>query len=183
VTDTLGLLGWRSPLRSTAIRTLADGVEGDPTAWRAAGGPPCRTLAETLARHPATRADRLAARAFLALPLAIATLTIFWTASGLVALAAPGAAAAILTSRGSPESLAWLLVLGGAVADIVLGLLILWRPWAARAALGMAALSLAYLSGSLVAAPDLWADPLGPMLNVPPGAVLALWVWLFLDDR
>jgi uncharacterized protein YbjT (DUF2867 family) len=181
--DALGWLGWRSPLRSTAIRTLADGVTGDPAAWASAGGSPCRPLAETLARSPATRADRLAARAFLALPLAIGVLALFWTASGLVALAAPQAAMAILTDRGSPKGLASLLVHGGAVADVALGVLILWRPSAARAALGMVALSLAYLGGSLITAPDLWADPLGPMLKVLPGAVLALWVWLFLEEK
>lgn len=47
----------------------------------------------------------------------------------------------------------------------------------------MVALSAAYLAGSLVTAPDLWVDPLGPMLKVLPGMVLVLWVWLFLEDR
>jgi uncharacterized protein YbjT (DUF2867 family) len=181
--DGLGYLGWRSPLRTTAIRTLADGVKGDPDPWLSAGGAPCRPLSESLARFPATRADRLAARAYFALPLAIAVLAIFWVLSGLIALTAPDTARTILTARGMPPGPAMILVLGGAIADLLVGLLILWRPWAGRAALGMTALSLAYLTGSLFTAPDLWADPLGPMLKVLPGAVLAFWVWLFLEDR
>lgn len=183
IADGLGRLGWRSPLRTTALKALADGITGDPQPWAKAGGTPCRPLSATLADLPATRADRLAARAYLALPLAIATLALFWTASGLIALASPTAAEAILTSRGTDSGLAGLLVRGGAIADTVLGLLILWRPRAREAALGMVALSLAYLVGSLLTAPDLWADPLGPMLKVLPGLVLALWVWLFLEER
>ena len=181
--DALGHLGWRSPLRTTALTALSDGIQGDPDRWLSAGGTPCRPLAETLASMPATKADRLAARAYFALPLAIATLALFWTLSGLITLAAPETAEAILTSRGTDEGLASHLVRWGALADIVLGLLVLWRPKTAEAALGMVALSAAYLAGSLVTAPDLWADPLGPMLKVLPGMVLALWVWLFLEDR
>ncbi|MEM8850183.1 MAG: DoxX-like family protein, partial [Pseudomonadota bacterium] len=58
-----------------------------------------------------------------------------------------------------------------------------WRLWARRAALGMVALSGAYLLGSLIFAPDLWADPLGPMVKVIPALVLAALVWLLLEER
>lgn len=181
--DALGHLGWRSPLRSAALRTLADGITGDPSAWAQAGGQPCRPLAETLAACPATRADRLAARTYAAVPLAIATLALFWTLSGLITLLAPDRAVGILTIRGLQDAPSLALVYGGAFADMALGFLLLWRPMARRAALGMAGLSAAYLIGSLFTAPDLWADPLGPMLKVLPGMVLALWVWLMIEDR
>ena len=36
--------------------------------------------------------------------------------------------------------------------------------------------SLAYLIGSLIVAPDLWADPLSPMFKVLPGMTLAAMV-------
>lgn len=181
--DLLGHLGWRSPLRSNAVTALSDGIAGDPGPWLSAGGAPCRPLTDTLASMPATRADRLAARAYFALPLAIGTLALFWTLSGLNTLAAPAAAESILTARGTSGALAKTLVFGGALADILLGLSVLWRKWTAKAALGMVGLSAAYLLGSLVTAPDLWADPLGPMLKVLPGMVLALWVLLMLEDR
>lgn len=183
IADALGHLGWRSPLRTTTLCILADGIQGDPALWTRAGGPPCRPLAETLTAMPATRADRLAARSYIALPLAIATLALFWTLSGLVTLVAPDRASQVLTLRGMGQTPATALVLGGAIADLALGLLILWRNTAGRAALGMALLSAAYLSGSLCTAPDLWADPLGPMLKVLPGVALALWVWLMLEAR
>ena len=47
----------------------------------------------------------------------------------------------------------------------------------------MAGLSALYLAGSLAVAPDLWADPLGPMLKVLPGMALALLVWLLTESR
>ncbi|MEQ9258338.1 MAG: SDR family oxidoreductase [Roseovarius sp.] len=181
--DLLGHLGWRSPLRSTALQALAEGIRGDPGAWAAAGGAPCRSLGETLARLPATRQERLFARAYFALPFAIATLALFWALSGLITLFDPPRAMELLTERGLPEALAGPVVLGGALADIALGVAILWRPWARGAALGMVGLSAAYMLGALFVAPDLWADPLGPMVKVFPGIALALLVWLLLEER
>lgn len=181
--DLLGRLGWRSPLRTTALAALSEGIRGDPAPWMAAGGAPCRTLDETLATLPATRQERLFARAYIALPLAIATLALFWCLSGLIALVDVPGAVAILTARSVPASGAGVLVTGGAAADIILGLAILWRPWTKMAALGMITLSAGYLIGSLVVAPGLWADPLGPMVKVIPGMTLAALVWLMMEDR
>ncbi|MEY8838500.1 SDR family oxidoreductase, partial [Cribrihabitans sp. XS_ASV171] len=181
--DLLGHLGWRSPLRTTALRALGDGVRGDPAAWERAGGAPCRSLEETLAVLPATRQERLYARAYWAVPLAIGVLALFWVATGMITLWDPGRAVALLTQRGVAKRLAWGAVIGGAVADSALGCAILWRAWARRAALGMVALSVLYLLGGLAVAPDLWADPLGPMLKVLPGMVLALIVWLWVEER
>ncbi|PVH27565.1 SDR family oxidoreductase [Pararhodobacter oceanensis] len=181
--DVLGLLGWRSPLRSTALRALQDGITGNPDAWEDAGGRPCRSLAQTLALLPATRQERLFARSYFALPLAIATLALFWVFSGLITLFNPARAMAILSVRDVPNWTTNLSVFGGAVADLGLGFAILWRRWTRAAALGMLALSGAYLTGSLIVAPDLWADPLGPMLKVFPGMTLALMVWLMMEGR
>ncbi len=181
--DLAGYLGWRPAMRSTALTVLAEGVRGDPGAWLAAGGTPCRPLAETLADLPATRQERLYARLYFATPLAIAILSLFWCLSGLITLIDPGRAVAVLSDRDAPTGFAHLAVFGGALADLALGLGILWRPRARMAALGMIGLSLAYLAGSVVFAPDLWGDPLGPMLKVWPGIGLAALVWLMLDAR
>ena len=72
---------------------------------------------------------------------------------------------------------------GGALADILLGVMILWRPSARMAAIGMIGLSVVYLVGSLMVAPDLWLDPLGPMVKVIPSVVLAAMVALTLEER
>lgn len=179
--DGLGYLGWRTPLRSTALKALETGITGDPTAWRAAGGNSCRTLAASLASLPNTRQERLFARVYLALPLVIATLSLFWLLSGLITFYDLPRAMAALSDMN--PALSRVLVVGGATADIALGLAILWRRTAIRAAFGMAALATTYLCASLLTAPDLWADPLGPMIKVFPSITLALLVPLLMEDR
>lgn len=181
--DLLGHLGWRSPLRSTALQALSDGVRGDPTAWQAAGGKPCRSFSATLESLPATRQERLFARSYFLLPLTIATLALFWCASGTITLLDPARAVAVLAGRGVPAWIAAPTVFGGVLADILLGLAILWRPRARAAATGMIGLSAAYLVGSLLVTPDLWLDPLGPMVKVIPGMTLAAVVALTLEER
>lgn len=181
--DVLGHLGWRSPLRSTALRALSDGVRGDPAAWHGAGGKPCRPLAATLESLPASRQERLFARFYFLLPLAIAMLALFWCASGAITLIDPARAMMILGGRDIQAWIAVPTVLGGALADILLGVMILWRPSARMAAIGMIGLSVVYLVGSLMVAPDLWLDPLGPMVKVIPSVVLAAMVALTLEER
>lgn len=183
IADVLGYLGWRSPLRTTALQVLSDGVRGDPQAWATAGGRPCRSLADTLLHLPSTRQERLYARAYLALPVAIGVLALFWLLSGIITLFDPQGAMAVLTERNAPRWMVTPSVIGGAFADIFLGFAILYRPWTRQASLGMIALSAVYLLGGLALAPDLWSDPLGPMIKVFPGIALALIVWLMVEDR
>ncbi len=183
VADALGWLGWRSPLRTTALRTLEDGVSGDPAAWLAAGGTPCRSLEQTLADLPSTGQERWFARMYLLFPVVIGTLSLFWTLSGLIGLAQREAAEAVLTERGLRASLATWAVVGGSVVDVALGLTVLWRPWAQAACLAMIAVSLSYLAGATLLAADLWADPLGPLVKVMPAVTLALVGVALLDDR
>ncbi|MCB8840721.1 SDR family oxidoreductase [Aurantimonas sp. VKM B-3413] len=181
--DALGWLGWRSPLRTTAIRSLQAGVLGDPAAWRAAGGADCRPLTETLAALPSTAQERWFARLYLLMPLCVATLSIFWILSGLIGLAEIGAAETVLLTRGFSPSLAGTAALGGAVLDLALGLAILYRPLAQRACLAMLAAGLAYLLAATVFAPDLWADPLGPLVKILPASLLALVTAALLGER
>ena len=89
----------------------------------------------------------------------------------------------ILTDRGMDTALARAAVIAGSLADIILGLAVLWRPGVRAACLGMIAVSLAYLTGGTLFAPDLWADPLGPLVKVLPAAGLALVTLSLADDR
>lgn len=181
--DLAGRLGWRSPLRRAAIRALAAGVRGDPGAWIAAGGAPCRSLEDSLATMPATLQDRWFARAYLAFPVAVGLLALFWIVSGAVGLVRFDAAVAVLTGRGFGPGVAALAVGLGAAVDIGLGAAILWRRWTAAASVGMILVSLGYIAGAAWFAPDLWADPLGPMVKVLPGIGLALFTALMAEER
>lgn len=181
--DALGRLGWRSPLRSTAIAEIRRGVRGDPGPYRAAAGAGIAPLNAIYQSLPCGRAQRLDARMALLMPLAAAVLSLFWLASGLIGLWQLGAAAAVLTEAGWGGLPAKSSVVFWSLADIALGLAILWRPWAARACLGMAAVSLIYLAAATAVTPQMWADPLGPLVKVLPGLLLALITHQLLQER
>lgn len=183
VADALGRLGWRSPLRGTAVQTLSDGILGDPEPWRQAGGGPIGSLDDTLAAMPARAEDRLSARMRLAMPFVVATLALFWALSGIIGLVQLGAASQVLTAQGWPLWAAQLSVAGWAVVDIALAVALLWRSTARRAAIGMVLVSLAYLALGTLFTPVLWADPLGPLLKILPGMMLALVAIPMLDPR
>lgn len=172
--DLASWLGWRSPLRTTSLRALEQGVIGDASGW------PTATFRESLKRRPATRQDRLFARMQLLLPLAVLTLSAFWIASGLIGLTRSEAAGAVLAGRTEHAAS---LVLIGALADIALGLALLWRPWARAACFGMIALTGAYLVAGTLLTPHLWADPLGPLVKTLPAALLALVCAALLEER
>ncbi|WP_417679007.1 SDR family oxidoreductase [Roseibium sp.] len=181
--DALGWLGWRSPLRTNALKALAGGIVGDPSEWKKRGGRHLRGLDETLQAMPATPQERMFSRLYLLLPAAIAVLSLFWILSGLIGFFSFGEAAAVLTDKGVSGFLAGTAVLGGSVIDIGLGFAILVRKWTRPASLGMVAVSLAYLIGGSFIAPDLWADPLGPLVKVLPAMMLALFPALLLERR
>ena len=179
----LGWLGWRSPLRTTALRTLRDGIQGSAESWERLGGKPCRPLAETLARIPSTVQERWFARLYLMFPLALAVLSAFWIASGVIGLAQFDAARAVLVAHGVALAPASAIVGVGSIIDMALGLAVLFRPTARGACFGMIGVTFGYCAGSLLFAPDLWLDPLGPMIKVVPCMVLALVTAAMIDDR
>ncbi|MCC2097521.1 MAG: SDR family oxidoreductase [Hyphomicrobiales bacterium] len=181
--DALGWLGWRSPMRTTAIEELKAGVEGDPRPWRQATGRSLSSLQQSLAAAPATVQERWFARLFFLKPMAIGTLSAFWLVTGLITLANPAAARQVLTASGASEAFASAIVYAGSFADMVLGIAILFRRWMPVAALGMIALTLAYLIGGTIMTPGLWADPLGPLVKAVPAMMLALMALALAPDR
>ncbi|WP_135211496.1 SDR family oxidoreductase [Vitreimonas flagellata] len=180
--DLAGWLGWRSPLRTTALRVLRDGIICDGAAWEAASGRKLKSLDQTLAALPATAQERLYARAHLVLPMLVLTLSAFWIASGAIGFFQRDAAARVLDGVLAPEQ-AMLFVLSGAVADLAIGMGLLLRPFTRIAALGAIAVSIAYLIGATLLAPHLWADPLGPLVKIFPGMALALAVAALTSER
>jgi len=181
--DLAGWLGWRSPLRSTAVAELAAGVAGDSGPWLDAGGNRLKSLGQSLAATPATVQERWFGRLWALKPVVIVTLAAFWVASGLIALDHPANAAAVLTARGVASDQALILVMCGALIDVALGLGVLIRGSARTAMLGMLLTSLAYLAAGTWLAPELWADPLGPLVKIGPSIVLTLVGLAILEER
>lgn len=182
--DMLGYLGWRPPIRTTAIRQLAEGITADPADWMADFGIAPRRLADRLASEPCTVQDRWHARLFLLKPMLILALVLSWIASGLVALG-PGSekAAALLTGVGIPPRAAPAINAILSLTDIALGLAILWARWLKPAAGLMAAMCVAWLAGISALMPALWLDPLGPVLKIAGLLALALVVVVIVEDR
>jgi uncharacterized protein YbjT (DUF2867 family) len=180
--DVAGWLGWRSPLRTTALRVLANDVVSDGAPWVFADGRPLKTLEETLTLTPSTLQDRVFAKTQLLTPLVILALSLFFILSGVVALLQVEAAAGVIAGRVS-EGVAQALVIGGVGIDIALGAAILIRPFAKTAAVGMIALSLIYLFFGTIFAPALWIAPLGPFVKIFPVIGLALVASLIIEER
>jgi uncharacterized protein YbjT (DUF2867 family) len=180
--DLAGWLGWRSPLRTTALKALAKGVTGDPIPWREAGGFKLKPLEETLQAMPATMQERVFGRAQLVLPVLLLTLSAFWLTSGLIGALQREGAEALLAGRVDAE-VALLLVGAGIGLDMVIGLGLLWRRWTRFWAWASIAVSIAYLAAGTWLTPELWADPLGPFVKVLPAIALALAVAALVEER
>lgn len=181
--DLAGRLGWRPPIRSTARREIERGAIGDGGEWRRLTGIAPQSLADALAAEPASVQERWFARLYLLKPLAIAVFALFWLTTGIVTLG-PGYERAVATMRATDAAaIAELSTIAGAVADIVVGLLILWRPTARPGLVVALLLSLFYVTAGTLLVPQLWADPLGPMLKIWPVMVLNLICLAILDER
>jgi uncharacterized protein YbjT (DUF2867 family) len=176
--DLAGRLGWRSPLRSTAMQVMAGGV----TTGDKGLGLPLRTARETLAMHPAGVQDLWFARLYLLKPVLIVALALFWLASGAVPFFNPGRAAIHFLPYMSPAVATGLTILTS-VLDMALGLGVLYRPCARRALIGQIALACAYLGGGTLMEAALWLDPLGPYVKVLPAIALSLAALAILDER
>lgn len=183
VSDALGWLGWRSPMRRNALAALANGVRGDVSATRNWLGREPLTLVQTLAEMPSGKQDRFAAVAHTLLPVAFAALFLMWFLSGIATIIDIQRASDIMVRTGLSARPAHFFVVAGAVADIALALMLLVRKWTQRALLAMVLLAATYLLLGTLLLPGLWLDPLAPFAKVLPTIALALMLYPLLDRR
>jgi uncharacterized protein YbjT (DUF2867 family) len=182
--DLVSLLGWKPPVRSTAIAEMRRGVRGDPAGWMNDTGISPRSASQAIAANSATIQEKWFARLYLLKALALATLVIFWCASGLIALTvAFEAARQTLLDHGFPFGLAHGVTIASSLLDISVGIAIAFR---ASCRVGLVAgilVSLGYMAGAAVLTPDLWVEPLGALVKTGPAIVLMLFCLAMLDDR
>ena len=129
-------------------------------------------IAQALARRPASEGDRRTARLAPVAPVLRAALALVWFAGGVIPLVLTPAATnmAWLARVGLSGSAATTALWTGALADIAVGATLLLRI--RGAALAGIALMTTYTLILTHIAPELWADPFGPLAkNI---AVLAL---------
>lgn len=180
----------RGSLNSTSIRQMNHGSVGKgesaaKNAFAEAAGSVPRTMAQALSQTPSHVQDRWHARLYFARPLLRITLALFWIASGLVVADATSRsqAEAILLAAGFEREYLLPTIWAGAVADIVLGALLLVR-WRVRL-LGalMLALSFGYVAVLSYGVPEIWFDPLGALLKIVPLMAATLVMMAIEDDR
>ena len=179
--DLAGALGWRTPLRSTALKVMGENVRADPSPWREATGRSLKSLDESLAAIQGTAQERIFSRVQLALPVMAVSLALFWIASGVIGLREAESAARLLP--GVTPAFAGKAVAAGALADILIGSLLLVRGAARLGAVLSALLALTYLGAGTLIAPQYWADPLGVYVKVIPAIALGVGVALLLEER
>lgn len=181
--DAVSLLGWRSPLRTTAFKVLAEGVGGKPVDLTPFGLPPTSTMSQTLAAMPARAEDRLFARMALLTPVMVTGLCLFWLASGLISLVRVNEAALVLETAGWSHALATGSVVFWAIVDIIIAAAFALRRFAAPACWAAIGVSIFYLLASTMFVPGLWLDPLGPLVKIIPVILLALVTRAALETR
>ena len=164
-------------------RQLRAGVVGDGEAAQRIFGFAPKSFEALLLRHPSGVQERWFARAYFVKPVALAVLSLFWIASGVIGFARADTASTVLTSAGWSAGAASATVIAGAIVDMALGFGALFRRRARAALIGMIAVSLGYLAAATLVRPDLWLDPLGPLVKALPGAALALAALAILDER
>ena len=183
--DVAGFLGHESAARTTSLTQLRYDTLVDGAAFARSARGPLKSFTQTLAAWPATLQDRLHARFYFAVPLLQVTVALFWVLTGVLTLMKPGFAAAteLVTQAGFDAMLAKTLVRGGAIADIVVGVLFLLPGWVRRAGLAQLVLSAVYLVGLSLIAPGLWADPRAPLLKIIPLMAATIVVMAFQEKR
>ena len=182
--DLCNRLGWMPPMRTTAIAELRRGVSGDPSGWMAATGIVPKAIAQAVGGHAATIQDKWFARLFLVKALVIASLSLFWLASGFIALVISfPATKAILLSHGFAPSIATPFAAVTSLIDMSVGVLIAFRRTCAVGLIAGIFVSLGYMAGTALLTPDLWIEPLGALVKTGPAIVLMLVALLTLDNR
>jgi uncharacterized protein YbjT (DUF2867 family) len=181
--DCAGLLGWRPPIRSTARREIVRGAVGDPSEWRRATGIEPQSLRAALAAEPASVQERWFAGLYFLKPLVLGVLALFWIGTGLISLGPGWEIGLGLMEEGGAATVGPLVVVAGALADIVIGAGIAIRRTSRLALWAGFVLSIVYAIIGTILIPRLWADPLGPMLKIWPIIVLHLVALAMLDDR
>jgi uncharacterized membrane protein YphA (DoxX/SURF4 family) len=167
------------------VRLLRAGNTGDPAPLTRLLGRPPRPLAEALARHPASPADRLAARMLFLRPVLRLSLAVLWILTGVLSLGVHPLADSLglLASLGLEGPGAWVALGGGAALDLTLGLLLLLgiRPlWTLGAMLASVGIFTLFALGLPEA---LWTHPFAPLLKNGPVAAAILTLMALEADH
>jgi uncharacterized protein YbjT (DUF2867 family) len=180
--DLAGLLGWRSPMRTTARRELARGATGDASAWRRITGIAPQSLADALAGEPASVQERWFAKLYLLKPIVLGVLALFWIAAALLPFGPAWEAGMRFATELGPM-LSPPVAIAVAVVEATIGVAIAVRRTARPALLAALGLTILQLVLGTVFAPEVWLDQRGLLLREVPLLALTLVALAILDER
>lgn len=183
VADLFGAFGWRSPMRTTAVRALELGVLGDPAQTRTALGRPAYSLEETFHDMQARVEDRHFARIQLLAPLLILTLSAAWILQGASGLIGMPILVDDMATRGIPPLLSRSVIGFLGTVGVALGVSLLFRRWALRTLLVMVFVTIFYGVAVTMLAPGVWTDPFGSGADILPMTVALLIARVLMDAR
>jgi uncharacterized protein YbjT (DUF2867 family) len=181
--DFAGWLGWRPPVRSTAQAEITRGATGDSRPWSKLTGITPTSLVDALKANPASVQERWFANLYLLKPLVFGVLSVFWIGTGLIALGPGWEVGMGYLRAGGAGDIGPAAIVAGSLADIAIGVGIAFRRTARLALYAAIAISLTYALIGTVLVPQLWADPLGPMLKIWPIIVLIMVALAIRGDR
>ncbi|MDQ0995214.1 uncharacterized protein YbjT (DUF2867 family) [Phyllobacterium ifriqiyense] len=181
--DLAGALGWRPPMRSTAALEAARGAVGDPGAWTMATGIRPASLGVALRSSPASVQERWFAKLYFIKAVIFVILPMFWIATGLISLSSGYQIGIELMQRGGAGIFSAPAVIAGALADIAVGALMAYRPLTRWGLRGAIFLCLFYALAGTIILPELWREPLGPLLKIWPILLLHFVALAILKER
>lgn len=173
IEDTLG----DGPISTNSLVQMIAGNAGDSERFAKAIGFTPRSLGEALRDRPAQVQDRWHARLFFLAPVLQAALFLMWLVSAWLGLAHGTIQTnALVRNIGLPAEWADPLRIGSSVLDVAIAAQLLFDRSAVRVALTQLTVVLGYTVVIGWALPQLWIDPLGPLLkNLPIMAAIAVY--------
>lgn len=179
----IGDLFGDGPIASNSLVQMVAGNAGDSVAFARAVGFTPRALEAALRDRPAQVQDRWHARLFFFAPVLKTVLIIMWLTSAWLGLFhGADQTDAFVRSVGLPLAWADPLRIVSSVLDIAIAVMLLLDRNAARVAVVQIAVVLGYTAAIGLALPQLWLDPLGPLLKNFP-VMVAIAVHGVIGDR
>jgi hypothetical protein len=128
--------------------------------------------------------ERWFARLYVLKPLVFAVFGLFWISTGIVSFG-PGwdIGLDLMHEAKVPDPIARLAVLGGASADIAIGLAIMHRRTTRYGLWAALTISVIYVILGTILLPRLWREPLGPLLKIWPIVLLNLVALAIREER
>lgn len=171
----LGDVAGAGPIATNSVEQMVAGNAGDSALFAKAVGFEPRSLSAALRDRPAQVQDRWHARLFFLSPSITAVLVLLWIASALLGLFQGAAETEAFVARlGLPAAWAAPLRVGTSVLDLAVAALVLLDRSAARSTVAQLVVIAGYTVVIGLARPELWFDPLGPLLKNLPIAALVL---------